>query len=303
MYTLVYPPESPCGCGSGREFGKCCLKNGRIQLAPKSLSPPQPKTSHQNRKCILKWTSDCCAKISGDHIVSKAVLRVITEKKIILSSSGSSREHSIDSNSLKTNRLCRRHNSALSPIDSQAARFFRAFVAIHNSLSGIQASQRLYFFDGIDIERWMLKTMLMTYYAKLSNVTPDQYKLPEYTFKLFQCDLVQPLGLYVPTSTSPTGKDFFITKNAASVSILTDGDMVSGVTISLGGFSFTLVISGNDAQFRSLAASHTYRPSNLLYFKGDDVYAIQMAFPNWQGKEIWISYADPNATIPADDQA
>ncbi len=298
MYTLVYPPESPCGCGSGREFGKCCLINGQIRINPKALDPPKPQSGYPNRKCILNWTSDCCSKISGDHIVSKSVLRVLTEKKITLSSSRFSREHSIDSSSLKTKRLCKRHNSALSPIDNQAARFLKAFAAINNSLTNNTASQKLYFFHGIDLERWMLKTMLMTYFSKLSNITPEQYKLPPYTFKLFQVDLGQPLGLYVPTSTTSDGKDFFVTKNETSISILTDGDLVSGVTISLGGFSLTLVIAGNEEHFRRLAQHYTYRPKSLLFFKDDDVYAIQMTFPNWKGNDIWFSHEDPLAERP-----
>lgn len=298
MYTLVYPPENPCGCGSGREFGKCCLKNGQIMLSPKCLTPPKPQTSSQNRKCILKWTSDCCNKISGDHIVSKAVLRILTEKNITLSTPDFSREHSIHGDSLKVNRLCRRHNSALSPIDNEAARFFKAFVAIHNSLVSNAESQKLYFFHGIDIERWLLKTMLMTYYAKLSNITPETHKLPPYALNLFQSDLGRPLGLYIPTSMNINGKDFFITENAASISILTCDDVVSGVTISLGGLSLTLAIYGNDDIFHRLEMNYTYRPKNLLFFKGDEVYAIQTTFPNWQGNDIWFSSGVHNAEIP-----
>lgn len=222
------------------------------------------------------------------------MLRVLTKKKIILSSSGFSREHSLDSSSLKTNRLCRRHNSALSPIDTEAARFFNAFVSIHNSLLTNAPSQKLYFFNGIDIERWMLKTLLMTYYAKLTNITPEHFKLPTYTLKLFEYDLSQPLGLYFPTSMTSS----FVTENATSVVILTDGDLVSGVTISLGGLSLTLIISGNDEVFRQLAVNYTYRPKSLLFFKEDEVYVIQAAFPNWQGKDIWISQGDQNAKIP-----
>lgn len=299
MFTLVYPPESPCGCGSGREFGKCCLKDGKISLDPKPLDPPKPQTVHKNRKCILNWTADCCSSISGDHIVSRSVLRVLTESKITISTSRFSREHSIDSSALKTKKLCRRHNSALSPIDSEAARFFKAFAAINDSLSKNSSSQKLYFFHGIDIERWMLKTLLMTYFARLGNVTPEQYKLPAYVLNLFHGDLAEPLGLYVPTSTNPYGKDFFVTENAASISLLTDGDLVAGVTITLGGFSLTLIISGSDEHFRRLATNYTYRPSNLVFFKDEDVHYIQLAYPNWQGKAIVFSHGNPDAKLPS----
>jgi len=124
MFTLVYSAESPCACGSGREFGQCCLVDGKVLSKPKVIVPPQPQTGESHAKCLLNWSNDCCSKISGDHIISRAVLKVLGDKKIKLSTKNFVREHSLDSSALKTKKLCQRHNSALSPIDSEAARFF-----------------------------------------------------------------------------------------------------------------------------------------------------------------------------------
>ena len=296
-YKMVYPSESPCGCGSGKEFGKCCLKDGHINVDPKSTEPPAPITGNQHKKCALGWTHNCSSKLTGDHFVSKAVLKVLGGKNVTLSTKEFERKHSLNSSSLTTRRLCSRHNSALSAIDSEAARFFSAFADIHSALNGTGTSQKLYFFNGIDIDRWLIKTMLMVYYAKLSNITPDEYGLPDYARQLFSVDLRKPYGIYIPTSDSSGMKESFSTENAVSVRIHTTGVTVAGVTVTLGGLSLTLMLFGNPED-SELTNTHTYRPKNLLFFKGEEVYCISMVYPNWNGKDIWISHGEPDAEIP-----
>ena len=297
MFTLVYPPESPCGCGSGREFGKCCLKEDNIRTKPKHLDPPKPQTKERHEKCILNWTDDCNSKISGDHFVSKSVLKILGGQKIKISTRDFEREHSLDSSSLKTKKLCQRHNSALSPIDSEAARFFAAFAAIHGALAGLGESQKLYFFSGIDIERWMIKTLLMVYYAKLSNVTPETHTLPIHAKKMFHLDLGSPYGVYILTEEVTGEMGQFRTEDSTSVQIHTSGRTVVGVTIILGGFPIKLLFHGDPRKF-GIQKNHAYRPKNLIFFKGEDVYCISMAYPNWNGKDIWFSHGDQNAALP-----
>jgi hypothetical protein len=296
MFKLVYPRESPCGCGSGREFGKCCLKNGNIKLTPKKLTPPRPQTRKSHPKCLLNCTNDCSDKISGDHIVSQAVLKVINKKEIFISTSKFSRKHSLSS--LITNRLCTRHNSALSPIDSEAARLFRAFTAIHESLSGEKECQKLFLFHGEDLERWMLKTMLMVYSARLTDVNADNFTLPIGVANLFDCTWPSPLGFYVPTKKSDATMASFQKENSATVSIVTKGHIVAGATITLGGLEFMLVVHGECSDFVGLQQSHTYRPKNLIFFKEKDVYAIMFAHACGSSQDIWFSHGDAKASNP-----
>src|SRR5215213_101926 len=91
MFTLVVPPESPCGCGSGQAFGDCCLRDGEIKLSPKTINPPPPVTGQSIRKCLFASTNNCGGGISGDHIISAAILRRITTDKITISGTGFSR--------------------------------------------------------------------------------------------------------------------------------------------------------------------------------------------------------------------
>jgi len=65
-------------------------------------------------------------------------------------------ERSIGLSSLTSNCLCQVHNSALSQLDTAAARCFQAikFGDLERTGEG-----KHYLFSGHDIERWMLKTL------------------------------------------------------------------------------------------------------------------------------------------------
>jgi hypothetical protein len=159
---LIVPAASRCGCGSGRAFGECCLRDNRIIKTPHSINPPPPQTGKSIRKCFLHRLQDCDGGISGDHILSRAVLAELLNTKVNLHSTRISGEFRLDSDTLKTNSLCRRHNSAFSRVDSEAARFVRAFRSIHNNLSSglYDTENRVFLFSGIDIERWLIKTII-----------------------------------------------------------------------------------------------------------------------------------------------
>ena len=79
MFTLVVPPESACGCGSGRAFENCHLFGNPIRMKAKSVVPPSPSPNagHAERKCAFKAYFDCHGGMSGDHIFSRTVLRSI----------------------------------------------------------------------------------------------------------------------------------------------------------------------------------------------------------------------------------
>jgi hypothetical protein len=124
MFTLVVPPESPCGCGSGRAFGSCCLRDGKIILSPKDIHPPEPITNQSMPGCFLADHHNCGGRLSGDHLISAVVLRQITTEKITVTGPEYSRSVFIQDNSLKIRWLCSRHNTALSPLDTQAGRLF-----------------------------------------------------------------------------------------------------------------------------------------------------------------------------------
>jgi hypothetical protein len=283
VFTLVVPPESACGCGSGKQFGQCHLVNNSIVFVPHSVLPPRPQSGHAEKKCFLHAEFDCGAPMSGDHILSRTVLRVISERnsRLVVRGPGYERQVSVDSDSLKTKKWCRRHNSALSDIDMQAGRFVRAIVSAMTVLESGREEilQPLYLFSGLDIEKWLLKTLCSTYFAKATNITPLTHKLPSYVPKLFfNNNWPARLGLYFQTREFDGEQRAIVVKGEYSVMLHANTTHVTGVTVNLLGFSFTLAIADSLSDLETLSAHAVHRPLNLNLFEGRRV--------------------DPNAPIP-----
>ncbi len=299
MYELVIPPESPCGCGSGRVFGDCHLRDGKIVLSPKSIIPPPPQTGNSHKKCLFSRSYDCDGKISGDHILSASVLRAISKDKIRLKGAGFSREHSINSDSLKTKRLCRRHNSALSPLDVEAGRLFRAVGSAEQALSGnALLPQRLYLFEGFDIERWLLKTLFATYYSRVSNVTPGTHTLPSYAIDLFKLQLAPPHGLYMPVRLNDGGQFEMRLSSSASMYLISSGSTVTGIAVTLAGLELKLIIGGRPDELDKFPDHHVFRPKYINFYQGNDIIALAFGWLDGSDQEVWLSRGDPNAPVP-----
>ncbi len=302
MFTLVVPPESPCGCESGKRFGDCHLKDGRIITSPKWIDPPGEGDGRGAAKCVLSYTKNCGGGISGDHFVSAAVLREIVlskTEKVVLQGPNFRREHVVDSDSLKTKRLCKRHNSAFSPIDTEAGRFFRAVYRAHSTLKD-DPLLKFYFFNGIDIERWLLKTMIMVYYAGITGVGPRTHALPNYAAGSLLVPLPDPYGLYFPIRSGDRPELPLSIEKAASVKMLTEGGSVVGVTAVLCGLPLTLMVAGAGQTLGKFREGHAHRPPFFNFFHGQDVISIGIVWEKPGNQVMWLSRGDPNAAVPAD---
>ena len=301
MFTLIVPPESPCGCGSGRAFGDCCLRDGKVALSPKDINPPPPSTGQRVRKCLFAWTNNCGGGISGEHLISAAVLRQISTNKITITGTGFSRSVAINSDSLKVNRLCRRHNTSLGPLDTQAGRLFRAVQSAEGTLaSGVAPHQRLYLFEGFDIERWLLKTLLAAYHARVSNVGPGTHMLPDYTMRLFESQLAPPFGLYVPARTSDGEQSKMTIVREASLHLITEGNLVAGIAVSLSGLELKLMIAGQADALQGFRSQHVFRPKFFNFYQGGEVVSIATAWTQGSNRIVWLSRGDPSAPVPED---
>lgn len=298
MFEMVIPPESPCGCESGKPFGKCHLKGGRIEVTEKRIHTPGHRTTRSNQKCAFGGLHDCVPKMSGDHILSEAVLTGISDDKIVFSGTHRTISVSAGSDALKTKWVCKRHNEALSPLDHQAGRLFRALRRAEEALAspGSPAPLRFYIFSGLDIERWMLKTLLAAYFAKVSNVHAPEYRLPPECLRPFFIQSAAPYGLYFPVRADDGGQKSVSIERAASISLLTHGDVVSGITVTLAGVELTLVIAG---PWRIDPQRLEHRPKFINMYAGSAVMSILFAWPGGIGREIWLSRGEPDAALPS----
>jgi hypothetical protein len=107
----------------------------------------------------MRELASCKGKISGEHLISKAVIEVLRDDGEFTVSGvpwlAVGQEKSVGINSLVANCLCEKHNNALSDLDSAAALFI---TALRECLESAAASEP-YLFSGHDIERWLLKTL------------------------------------------------------------------------------------------------------------------------------------------------
>lgn len=297
MYNLVVPPESPCPCGSGKAFGKCHLSNGTVVFPEARIQPPPPRTGLPLHRCYFSPLKDCRKPISGDHIISRAVLSSFPGREVRLSSPTRTIQAGIDSDSIKTKWLCKRHNESLSPLDQVAGRLIRS---IENGFRVIEGhtgnSQPLSLFNGHDVERWMLKTTLATYFAKLSNVNRESFRLPRWWLSAFSRVLPAPFGLYVATKESDGQPKAMTVQPGAQVALVTQGDIVGGVRLSLHGLELVLFASPTAPTPHEHFA---HRPDFVNLLEGQTVVSFGFVWGKSGGQTIWLSKAGPGAPPPS----
>jgi hypothetical protein len=239
--------------------------------------------------------------MSGDHIVSASVLRGISSEKITITGHNFSRTLSLNSDSLKVKRLCQRHNAALSPIDIQAARLFHAVQSIEAALSRQEISQQsLFLFEGFDIERWLLKTLLAVYHSRVTNVVPGKFCLPDYASRLFYSQLSPPYGLYFPAVGSSGDQAQMTIAREVSVGLITERELVVGIDIKLSGLRMKYLMAGDSKELGRFSAQHVFRPKTLSFFEGSEVYCVGIAWTAGSNSNIWIARGDPKAIPPED---
>ena len=137
-------PETPCPCGSEKQLKECCLVGGRLHKAPPNILPSGPLTGLRRDGCYLAGTANCSDKLSGEHYISKTVLEsigsTIRMEGVTWLPPGTSKV--IGLNALTAKILCQRHNSALSPLDTEAGQFFRQLQTIDNDSRRKSLSRR-----------------------------------------------------------------------------------------------------------------------------------------------------------------
>jgi hypothetical protein len=106
----------------------------------------------------MRDLGSCVGPISGEHIISESVIRVlIADGEFSVSGVpwlAAGEEKILPPRSLRANCLCTKHNSALSPLDDAAKYFFASLKACLES----DTESRHALVSGHDIERWLLKT-------------------------------------------------------------------------------------------------------------------------------------------------
>jgi hypothetical protein len=150
--------SGPCPCGSKKAARLGCFTGREWHKPATTLGLTSLPPSSSVAKCYMKELGSCVAPISGEHIISESVIRVLMgdgEFSIAgLPWLTPDEEKILAPQSLRTNCLCTKHNSALHPLDDAAQYFFASLKSYLERDEGMRHA----LVSGHDVERWLLKT-------------------------------------------------------------------------------------------------------------------------------------------------
>lgn len=218
--------------------------------------------------------------------MSRSVLEAIGPRVAINGvpwlSAGETREVGI--NSLTAKILCRRHNSALSPLDAVAGEFCRRLRTIYADCERKSISRRreVTLISGEALELWMLKAACGFFFSK--NAAKDGARLIDdhvLDQKLviacfFRNHWARGCGLYIRAS---QGHAFDVNSSVAFAPLTASGDKQVGAALFLLGLEFMILFDPIAVDSgRLLRDGWFHRPSELLFEAGRRSYAVLLTW-------------------------
>lgn len=233
-------------------------------------------------RCYMHELGNCEGPLSGEHLVSQVVIEVLRGRGDFTVSGlpwqEAGEEKPLAPGNLTANCLCRRHNSALSPIDSAAGLFFSG---LRECMEG-EIAPIPYLFSGHDIERWLLKTMKAM--AVSRNLARGRVRLPG----TFQRDIDVIQMLEQPEAWPPAAGLYFIMPIGAR--FVNDPrfrlqpwfddaqEEIVGLWASFIGLEFVMMIAAPDVSASSDLKRWLYRPSGIDISMGSSRRVIELSW-------------------------
>ena len=276
---MTYMPHirltDECPCQSGKVFAQCCANTDFKPLYAVTRTP-KPKTGFKKLRCYAAELGDCSKKISREHFLSEGILKILNENNdlTVVGLPWLKREEhrKLNPASLVANILCDRHNNVLSPLDAVAIRFFKALDQIEQEFLNEKTAckERVFLFNGHDIERWMLKTLCGFLYSNNASTLEGEtiHWKPNITWlnMLFGTQKFPVgCGIYYEAKIGEKrdlyqGVDFSI--------LLNQNDAAGGAIIGLKENKFALVMLTPSEDKQGTVLEHSvYRPYQLIFNK------------------------------------
>lgn len=218
-------------------------------------------------RCYMRELGSCVGPISGEHLISESVIEVLRGDGAF-SISGlpwlkKGEEKILAPKNLRANCLCKKHNSALSPIDD-AARYF--FLSLKTYLEADAGEPRHALISGHDLERWLLKT------AKALAVSGNLTKGKERLSGAFARDHAL-IGMLDEPRNWPEGAGLYCLMNGGDLMVnhsrfqlvpwTNNRDEIIALQINILGFTFLLVLEPLNSEEYPLLANAKYRPKRI----------------------------------------
>lgn len=160
--TSTFSPYGLCPCGSGKKAKFCCLDGLYWNKKPTRLIIDTMKTGYSHKRCYANQTNDCCSRISGEHYISQYILDNLGNAPFVKIGGPPwdkpGKRKILPKKALVANVLCVRHNTLLSPFDSEMGKFHNTINRYDKDLHNELPLDELTIFCGEDLEKWMLKT-------------------------------------------------------------------------------------------------------------------------------------------------
>jgi len=240
----------------------------------------------------MGWTRDCSHTISGEHFISENVLSILNAKSVRTSGAAwisKGQTQDLPLTGLQANILCRRHNSALSPLDTMAGKLFRAIDGIYDNLGRRTLSRRpiWHLFSGEELELWLLKMILWFFHAnvlsqhgrKITEVQEIMNPTIETAFSTGH--LAEPCGMYVQKNANT-----LVQRGVLDFMSLSDerGERVVGCQLRIGGITTRFIIDPGMTDRDLFIRDYSYRPNYLLYGGGGRRHWIVLTWPSRQSR-------------------
>lgn len=227
-------------------------------MTPSVTAPRPPQTGLANAKCYAAEFRDCSPELSAEHFVSRSILEQIADGGNTLLVRGTSfardEPREVSARSASARILCKRHNSALSPLDATANRLFRDL--FNATQLGVPARGT---YCGEDVERWMLKTLvglMRSGVVSAADRTPVKFTPPRWMLDILFCqrEFNSGAGLGVFSSRDPEAP-VAITVNSEETT-----GVIYGIRVCLLGINFHLMTA---KRLRDQAGTYYHRPRRL----------------------------------------
>ena len=237
---------------------------------------------------------DCSEKISREHYISKAILELM-EGGIEVSGlpwlpAGKTVTYGI--NSLVSNVLCERHNSALSPLDDLATRVFKTIRTVCDDLNHRSLSRRTkwHLVSGEALELWCIKTLLGLFFSTVAS-NQGESLIHKYTIDVHGFveairtrHFLPGCGLYGRRSAG----DYTGLLSWAPLSVERVARVI-GVRMRMCAVEFEVFLDPVNVDFEEVLKEATFRPWNLIFTDGKRKHVIVLSWadkPEGHGRRI-----------------
>lgn len=306
-FGFPWKADDPCPCGSGSHFSGCCLgSDGRPGMAVASLTPPAPLTGQAQSGCYMAATADCGGGLSREHYISRGL---IDGPELRVRGMPWQREEvaRYSPDNLVARILCQRHNSAMSPLDAHAIRFFRAVEAglTHAQRRSLSRKSLFYMTSGDGLELWAMKTLASLYASGIGFTTPEhRFRDFEPPMERIVAELSSPNPCSIMTLSLPLTQDAHeeqIGRRAVSIGPIVDDETgeLSGLLVRMHGIALVFNIDLPDED--ALPETEIIRPDmiDLIGMNRTSRILLSWAKRRREARIVQIRLSHPRKDRPA----